>query len=394
VPVGASHGRSSAIDAALERSYDVCMITTRHALRDTRVYHKEAVSLARGLGLRVLVLAITDRDVLEQDGDIVVCGIAGSQRHVLRSVLRVGQVLLGVKAKVFHIHDFEDLVLLPFLKYLKHRPVIYDVHEYYELMIREVVALPNAVREPIARIAHVYEHLFSRLSDHVILVEERQKPHFERLGVPEERITVIRNLVSLKGFQGLSGEKRFELVYSGSCWAGRAIYELLGAIKLAQDRGRPLRALMMLIGKQDEIERFQARVAELGLAELVEVRPRVPFEAVPRGLSEGRIGIMLLHDSASHRAGIPTKVLEYEAGGLPVLVNDVNTFSVDHVERHRSGVVIEGLTPEVILDGLTRIEADYESFSARALEAAAANCWEADEAKLIGLYEDLLARSA
>jgi glycosyltransferase involved in cell wall biosynthesis len=380
-------------NAILDQQYDVCMVTTRHSLRDHRVYHKEAVSLAERLGLRVLVLAIVDEEVQASEGPIAFYGVRGSQRHVLRSVLRVGRVLLQVKAKVFHIHDFEALVLLPYLK-SRHCPVIYDVHEHYELMIKNVVALPEATRAPLALIVRLYERLFARMSDHLILVEDPQLEHFRGFAIPDRRMTVVRNLVSLKGFGPGAAARAFDLVYSGSCYVGRGVYELVDAVALAKQRAKPLRLLMMLIGRQDEIDKFVKRVAELDLGAEIEVRQYVAYDKVPRALSEGRVGIVLFHDSPSHRAGIPTKLMEYGAAGLPSLTNDVNAFAVDYVNRHRAGAVIHSLEPAAILDGIAAIMADYDGCAARARAAAAENSWEAEEPKLIALYERLLAGSA
>src|SRR5262249_2590063 len=159
-------------------------------------------SLAKQRNARVLVIAIADRDLVIEDQGVTVLGVAGSQRDVLRSVLRVARVLLKVDARVFHIRDLEALTLMPYLKYVKGKPVIYGVHEEYELMVRQVVMLPDPVRIPLAGIVRAYEYLFAHMSDHLVLVAGFQRDRFLGFSIPAARMSVVRNLASLAGFSG------------------------------------------------------------------------------------------------------------------------------------------------------------------------------------------------
>lgn len=379
------------MNEVLSRGYDVCMITTRHPLKDHRVYHKEAVSLAQRLGLRVLVLAIAERDVVVDEGRIAIVGIQGSQRDVLKSVLRIARVLVRIKARVFHIHDFEDLALVPVLKHLRRATVVYDVHEDYSLMVRHVVALPDVLRAPLALIVDRYERFLSRQCDEVILVEEPQRARFRRFGVDDASMIVVRNLVSLRGFEPKGGPKHFDLVYCGTCTATRGLYELVDAIAYAKRGARPLTLSLMLSGKPDEITRLRAHVESRGVSAETQIRTHVPYDEVAAGLSRARVGVVLFHDVAKYRTGIPTKLHEYGAAGLPTLSNDVNLHAVEHLERWSGGVIVHGLTPEAIIEGVERIDADYAAMSERARRAALENCWEAEEAKLLDLYRKLLA---
>jgi glycosyltransferase involved in cell wall biosynthesis len=77
---------------------------------------------------------------------------------------------------------------------------------------------------------------------------------------------------------------------------------------------------------------------------------RVPHEDVPRHLCQAHAGLFFLRGGIGAESCSPTKVGEYWACGLPVMMNGGIGDLDDVVRRQRVGVVVRGLSPADLED--------------------------------------------
>ena len=105
-----------------------CILTTVHPPFDTRVFHKQARTLARA-GYDVTLIAKHKCD--EMIDGIMVLALPSSRNRLARIfglTWRAFRLALRQRADVYHFHDPERLLLGVLLKLLTEAKVIYDVH--------------------------------------------------------------------------------------------------------------------------------------------------------------------------------------------------------------------------------------------------------------------------
>ena len=128
----------------------VCHLTSVHSSDDTRVFHKECVSLARAGYDVTLVAPGESRE--EQGVHIVGVGekpVGTLNRLTSPFVKHAFETALALDCELYHLHDPE---LLPFALRLKRRgkTVVFDSHEIYALLIQEKGYIPGFLKKPAA----------------------------------------------------------------------------------------------------------------------------------------------------------------------------------------------------------------------------------------------------
>jgi len=73
---------------------------------------------------------------------------------------------------------------------------------------------------------------------------------------------------------------------------------------------------------------------------------RAPHPEVPRWIGPSRAGVFFIRSCRSKRASCPTKLGEFLACGVPVVINDGVGDTGEVVRRARAGVVVDGFGPE------------------------------------------------
>ncbi|MFW6025198.1 MAG: glycosyltransferase [Candidatus Woesearchaeota archaeon] len=362
----------------LDKKYDVCMISSRHPLKDHRIFHKETKSLINELNLNVLILAISDKEeIIEGDG-YVIYGIKGDQKEVLGSVWKLFKVLRKVKAKIYHIHDFEDLALTPYLKLVKKGKIIYDMHEDYIKMINELDYMSKFKRFIFSNIAKVYEKLFVHFVHFIVVVVEHHKKKF-----PKKESYCIHNFPHFRKVKDMEKEYEYEFVYCGTTSEPRGVFDFLDFLK---DYNK--KTLLILSGRKEEREKVKKIVNEYNLN--VIIKEKLPHSKVFKEISKAKIGFVLFHNSPKRNDGISTKLMEYSMCGLPILGTSFNPFMRKYIRKNALGVAIDEINNESILEGYEKILNNYSAFSKNSKEKVKNYVWDNEKIKLVDLYKKVI----
>ena len=170
------------------------------------------------------------------------------------------------------------------------------------------------------------DRLNLRLMDRVVAVSEEQARRVRRAGVPDARLTVIRNAARLGAFDGTPTEPSRRILAAGRLSPEKGFDILVEAAARVLPRFPD--AHIVLHGEGPERPKLEARLAELGL------RARFAMPGFTKELDK-----LLPHAAMlvlpSYTEGLPNVVLEAGAAGVPVVATAV------------------GGTPEVVVDGET-----------------------------------------
>jgi glycosyltransferase involved in cell wall biosynthesis len=207
----------------------------------------------------------------------------------------------------------------------------------------------------------------------VVVLTERLREYLEqnylRGGEPTE---VIPCCVAVKSDlqAGPSHDKeRFELIYAGSV-VGLYMLEEMGRFFVALSRVKPQAFFRILTKSPTDVVRsaFDA----LGVPrEQYTVGPVSPND-VARFLESARLAISFRKATFSQIGASPTKMAEYFAAGLPVVMNSGVGDMDDIVRKTGTGVIVDGFSDEEMskaVDRAVRLASDDE-IESRAKAAA------------------------
>ncbi len=289
------------------------IITTVHDPFDSRVFHREARTLARA-GYRVTLLAQGAPDAMI---DGVRLRPLPPRQFSLRARARglgiAWQAALRLDADAYHLPD-PELTPVGVLLKLAGRRVVLDVHEHTPYHLLEKPYIPRPLRGPLAWLYDGWERLAGRLCDRVITVGEAIAGRF-----PPGRTVIVRNLPDLERFRPAdparpASDGTITAIYTGVVERPR------GLLNAAQAASRlplacPLR--VRIVGPCP----FPAFAEELRAAggNRVSVEPPVPYEGIPDLLAASHLGLELALPTPLNTLLWPRKVFEYMAAGLPVL---------------------------------------------------------------------------
>ncbi|MBC1936333.1 glycosyltransferase family 4 protein [Listeria grandensis] len=115
----------------------VLIMSSVHPWNDTRVFHKEAVSLAN-LGYNVTLYATASNHVYENNiPNLQVITFAPKSKATRwQTWLQFYSIARNSKAEIVHLHDPELLPLGYILKTIHHKKVIFDMHEDFPAVLQ------------------------------------------------------------------------------------------------------------------------------------------------------------------------------------------------------------------------------------------------------------------
>lgn len=179
------------------------------------------------------------------------------------------------------------------------------------------------------------------------------------------------------------------LVYAGAVHVDRGRDLMIDALAVARREGCPVE--LTLVGVDDvQMKACAERCAQLGVSGSVSLHPRVPGHRIPHFLDRADFGICLWADKTYWRFNPPTKLFEYLAAGLPVLVSDIRTHTA-YVRDGEHGFVF-AYEVRALADALRRAWSAREHWPA--LRRAAASIgeryrWSTIEPRFLTLMQGL-----
>jgi glycosyltransferase involved in cell wall biosynthesis len=248
------------------------------------------------------------------------------------------------------------------------------------------------------RILKRTERLLYERADGLVLLSEKSRPVVEQLSGVRRRqspIAVVQSCVDLRRFSCNGAGDRgagLRLVYVGSL-GGRYPIAPLAAFLMAVRRMEPS-ARLEILSHSDQSEIRSGLLAAGAPSEAWEVST-VPHEEMPGRLCRAHAGVFFLRGGIGALSCSPTKIGEYWACGLPVVMS-AGVGDIDAViHARRVGLVIEQDTPEALgaaAQALLALLRD-PGLSARCREAAEAlYSLEAGIEAQLALYERVLDR--
>lgn len=366
----------------------ICHMTSAHSAEDDRIFHKEALSLAKN---QYDVYVVAKGESYDKSGvHIVGCGEprGGRLSRMTSFAKRIYEAALALDADVYHFHDPE---LLPYGLKLKKKgkKVVFDSHEKYTEQIAAKPYLPGWARTLITKVYGGFENYVLKRIDAVIFpCTMLGKNPFAGLC---KRAVIISNVAVLEEFYDHCDNSALKeentVCYIGSLTEERGItMDMLAAYRAD--------AKLLLAGSFSS-EEYQQQLAGMPEYRCVDYRGILNRQEVRELLSNTQIGLCTLLDRGQYLKidtfGI--KVYEYMSMGMPVVLSK-SDYNQKMVEKYQFGVCVNPENPDEIANAIRYLLDNPEDArrmgenGRRAIQEEFN--WSVEEKKLLALYDDIL----
>lgn len=182
------------------------------------------------------------------------------------------------------------------------------------------------------------------------------------------------------------------ILYVGSITRARGLDEMVEAIGRVQSS----LARLVLVGNFED-EQLRREAEALPGWQRVEFHGRLGRVQLREQLARSRAGLVILHPERNYVVSYPTKLFEYMAAGLPVIVSDFPFFR-ELLEPIGCAVFVDPLEPADLAAAIDELLADGGRAEAMGRRGAAAVAerlnWEAEARKLVDFYATLGVKAA
>lgn len=364
------------------------ILTSVHPPMDTRIYFKQALSLARA-GHTVYLVARDGGNPAQVE--YVPVPASRSRWGRLRTVFQVMRHALRLRCDAYHIHDPELLPIGILVKLITRSRLVYDVHENVRGQIRNKYWIPRGLRGAISRLYGAVERVCLHWIDQVILAEDSYVGSYRK-----HRVTVVRNYPIIPSAVQSTRRRHYTgrpvIAYCGVVARIRGGLEMIEAVGLLRQRFPDLE--LRVIGPfspQSFRGEMSALIRKHGLSDHVRLLGRLPLDQALCELEKCDIGLAVLHPDANYLESLPTKMFDYMSLRLPVVVSNFPLWK-SIVEKARCGMAVDPLRPGEIAEAIGAINISDEKLRALGENGRRAvlerYTWRVEESKLLRIYAE------
>jgi glycosyltransferase involved in cell wall biosynthesis len=363
----------------------VAHLTTVHRPSDTRIAHRECATLGDAGYDVVLIAPGSGRGVPRGVRFRGVDSPKNRFDRMTRTMWNVYRVALAERADIYHFHD-PELMLLGLLLRARGKEVIFDVHEDIPRDILDKPWIPRFLRRPTSLAAKAVLRVLQRGYSGIVAATPAIAENYSH-----PRKVVVANYPCVEELAAKArrpiAERERCVIYVGEITSLRGAAEMVRAVETLRGAVR-----LLLVGPfEDPVLREE--ICKLpGWRYVDYLGPRHRSD-LPDLLSTARAGLLLMLPAENHYDALPTKVFEYMAAGLPVIVSDAVPLSVSIVRQHQCGLVVDPRDKDAVARAIRFIAEHPEEAQAMGERGQAAALqqyqWASEGTKLTELYAQI-----
>lgn len=357
----------------------VMLANAGHNPFDSRIFYKEAVSLAQA-GYTIKIIIPSESSGIKSGIEIISVGMPqkGWRKLFALPIAILRRALRESKSAVYHIHDSE-LLVIAFLLKLTGRKVIYDAHEDTPLQISYQHWIPEYLKGFYALLYRVLEWLAGHAFDAIIIAEPVLAKYY-----PVSKTFLIRNFPSLLQFDHEPepfGSRKNNAVYIGLLSEVRGLFEMLEA----STKAKKLIAFNFVLGGKFSPQELSKRASKFE----VDFREWVGYDDLITLLGDSKIGLILPHPIPRYLTNYPVKLFEYMAAGMAIVGPNLGE-TYKFLDEGRAGIAVNPMDTDQIAKAIIWLfenqeEAELMGKRGRKLIEEKYN-WEWESKNLLKLY--------
>lgn len=292
------------------------------------------------------------------------------------------------------VHNPPDaLVFTTWPLKLSRVPVMLDLRELMPELFMSRFALARS--SVIVRLLTWLERWACHYADAVLVLHDRHRRIMLDRGIPAGKLTQVMNCPDDRIFDpaqvppGRPADSQFVVINHGGILQRYGVDLLVQAV--AQARGEIPGLRLELYGAGDFRPTIERMVAELGLTSIVHFHGQRPLEEMPAAIVRADVGVAPMRQDVFTDCGLPTKLLEYVALGVPGIASRTAT-TADYFDDSMVLLFEPGNAAD-LADKLVLTHRDPAAARARAAQARRftdAHNWRAESAAYLALVARLV----
>ncbi len=372
------------------------MYSSVHSWKDARIFFKEAQSLSKKY--QVDFYAVTDDTASEsfENSHLNIHLLDKAKRHNRYKIWRqLYKEILASDATYYHFHDPELLLLLPFLKRKKKTgKFIYDIHENFPKAIQSKSWIPKYLRKRLAKIVPIIEKKLLNQTDGILFAEESYKHDYQALSskVLTEDIYNYPKIQNRTSVVPRAKQEPITFVYVGRIAEIRGIWEMLDMIRSLTNDQKNVRLKLVGSCENNLLEKVKQYIHRYSLENVVEYQSFVAYDQLASIYAQCDIGLCLLHPVGNYTESIATKMFEYMAHGLPMIVSNFPLWR-SIIEQSKNGFAVDVRDSKEIVYAANQLVSSSllrEEQSKNGMNYLQKGfSWSSEEAKLYAFYQTL-----
>ncbi len=352
-------------------------------VNDTRMYEKMGASLARSANHEVYLIGYPSSLPIN-DLNIHFYSLPRFKRISLGrwwSRLKVLLFTIKVKPELFIVTTHELLIVAIVIRILFGTKIIYDIQENYWKNIIYTHAFPKPLRIVVASLVRLKEWITSPFYAQFLLAE---KCYSEELGFLRNKYLIVENKCLIPpGFHRKPAEDFIQLIFTGT------LAESTGVLQ-AIDLAKKLFALepkirLTIVGhclQLDVLQKIEQAVLQNPFISLVGGNKLVPHPVIMNAISTSNFGIIYYPPSPHTQNKNPTKLFEYLACQLPILLQNKKKWVAMCAPCHAAVPIdFDQIDIESILQQIT----SKDFYSKEPVDVS----WQIEQEKLINLINHI-----
>ena len=356
----------------------VCHMTSAHSPGDTRIFHKECISLVQ-------------RGNSGEENGVHIVGVGypsgGRLSRMTTFAKKVYETALALNADLYHFHDPE---LLPYGLKLKKKgkKVIFDSHEIYAIQMTKKPYLPAWVTSIISKLYVAYEkYVVSRLDAVVVAGLRGDRLFFDGAA---KRLVQVDNTAKLDElydrYDATVPRNPRQICYVGGLTQPRGITVSIQAVHAA--------GCYLSLAGEFSPARYEEQLRAMPEFSCVDYRGKLNRAEIAQLLNQSSIGLCLMSKKgqASYVTNMNIKIYEYMAMGMPVILY-CNPYNRKALDRWQFGIAVDPNNLDEVTAAIRYLldhpeEARRMGENGRRAVKEEFN-WGVEEKKLLALYEEI-----
>lgn len=376
----------------LGKQKKVVHLTTVHHPFDTRIYHKECLSLHKAGYDVSLIVPLDDKEsgarLVTEEG-IQLIATRKRKNRLLRMIGSTWQTYRLAKkeqADYYHFHD-PELLWVGWLLKKTNNTVIYDVHEDYQTSILQKDYLKKPIKNIVAHLYNKIEAFLIRKLD-ICLAEKYYQERYPN-GQPILNYPILNE--QLLTARRDEEEPANAVIYTGN---------------VTEVRGAYLHAILPKLPSQLDIYFYgkcQREIADKMEALAGEAKDQLHFTGIDQFVERQEIdkaylkrnwlaGMAVFPPTAHYKRKELTKFFEYMTAGIPIVCSNFPTWQA-FIDRHQCGITVDPNDPndwEQALDYLKNHPEERKEMIEKGRQAIKNELnWQVEESKLLTWYQKL-----
>ena len=341
----------------------VGVICDRELLKpmDQRVW-KEAISL-KNIGYEVEIITPHVETLTKEMEDIKIHCIKKSKIPGVTALKIIHHALKG-NYSIFHCHEFNPLLYSIILKIVTANKIIWDCHEDYPSLISTKIDANGRVKEnkALKQIINLLINLGIRNTNTIITITPPLVKKYRKY----KKTVILPNFPPSKLFNSklkdsnvsrLYNNKKI-VIYQGGIKKGRGMGLILSSLDIVLEKIPNL--VFVVLGGEIEKTGWSKGIKEFltNHKENIISTGWIDYDKMAPYLALADLGIIMNKPTHyNNKIGLPNKLFEYMACGLPIISSNLPEIR-KIIMKNQCGMIVDSSDPRIVADSIIQFFSD------------------------------------